>query len=67
MTTPDIFIFVVPQTLSDGSKVFDVKVGTTTFQAVTRDDAFQLAEKIREAVDDHTNNIAGVREVQEAA
>lgn len=60
MNAPDLVIFVIPETLSDGSKVFDVKFGNVKLQAVSEDEASELAEKIRDAVEDHTNNTAGV-------
>lgn len=66
MANADILIFIIPETLTDGSRVFDVKVGNVKLQAVTRDDAFEFAEKIRAAVDDHTNNTASVSEINEA-
>jgi len=60
MANPDTVIFVIPKTLTDGSKVFDVKVGNEVWPAVTEDDASELAEKIRAAIEGHTNATAGV-------
>jgi hypothetical protein len=58
--TPDTVIFVTPKALSDGSKVFDVRLGNEVWPAVTEDDANSLAEKIKDAIEDHTNATAGV-------
>jgi hypothetical protein len=58
--TPDTIIFVVPQTLTDNSIVYDVKIGNLTFHAVTKDDAIDLAEKMSVAIEDHTNDTTGI-------
>jgi hypothetical protein len=58
--TPDIVIFVLREKLSDNSEVFNVKVGGEKFPAVTEADAEDLAEKISEAINDHTTSTAGV-------
>jgi hypothetical protein len=57
---PDFIVFVVPETLSDGSVVYNVKIGGLTLNAVTESDANDLAEKISDAIGDHTVNTAGV-------
>jgi hypothetical protein len=57
---PDIVIFVVPKTLSDGSQVFDVHLGNLVVAAVTQDDALSMADKIRDAIDDHSVVSVGV-------
>lgn len=58
--TPDVIIFVVPEILSDGSKVFNIHIGDVKLHAVTEDDAGTLAENFAELIEDHTNDTAGV-------
>lgn len=48
-------VYVTPKRLSDGSSVFDVSIGSVVLAAVTERDAEQLADKIAEAVREHTN------------
>ena len=60
MSMPDVIIFVIPKTLSDGSKVFDVKLGEQVWSAVSEMNAGALAETIAEAIDEHTTNTADV-------
>jgi hypothetical protein len=56
----DIVVFVVAETLSDNSIVYNVKLGQLTLNAVTQSDAQDLAEKISTAIADHTVNTTGV-------
>lgn len=42
-------------TLSDGSHVFNVELHAIDFDAVTRKDAFALAQKLIAAAQDHAN------------
>jgi hypothetical protein len=59
-TTPDIIIFVVPETLTDQSKVFNVLIGDVKLAACDQDDAGALAEGIAALIEDHTTNTSGV-------
>jgi hypothetical protein len=56
--TPDHLFFVRPETLTDGSKVFNVWYGDIKFSAVTEEDAEELANKLMDAINDHTNDVA---------
>jgi len=53
-------IEIIEETLSDGSKVYAVRVriedGSVDFRAVTYSDAWDFAEKLHEAMRDHTLN-----------
>lgn len=57
---PNVTVFVVERSLSDASKVYDVCLRETVLHAVTEQDAHDLASKIRQAINAHTNDIAGV-------
>jgi hypothetical protein len=57
---PEMLLFVTPKKLSDGSEVFDVFVGNERFEAITGDDAIELADKIRAAIEDHTNTTVDI-------
>jgi hypothetical protein len=60
-TTPEHFpIWVVRKELSDASEVFDVEIGGQTVEAVTKDDAYELAQKISEAINEHSNTDSAV-------
>ena len=49
--------------LSDGSEVFSVLLpGGTKLPAITEADAHDLAEAIADAINDHTNETATVRD-----
>lgn len=54
-------IYINEQTLSDGSKVFDVEFEGAVFQCITEGHAADLAETIAEAINKHSNNTAEVR------
>lgn len=43
--------------LSDGSHVYDVRVGALTLHAVTEADAYALAERLADAINKHTTAI----------
>lgn len=62
MTTPDILIWIVPEKLSDGSIVYNVKLPDDSLSAYTSEDATELAAKIVDAINEHTTNIADVME-----
>jgi hypothetical protein len=57
---PDIIIFVNEETLSDGSKAYNVAIGNITLHAVTEAEAVELAEKIEEAIDSHCTETCGI-------
>lgn len=58
--TPDLLIFVMPETLTDKSVVYNVTIGPIKLAATTEDDAGELAERIREAIDDHATQTVDV-------
>ncbi len=39
--------------LTDGSRVYDVHVGNVVMHCVSLDDAYDLAEKIKAAIEEH--------------
>ena len=47
--------------LSDGSAVFSVHLGNVEFKAVSESDAYDLAEKIADAVTEHSVDRIQVR------
>jgi hypothetical protein len=53
-------IYVVPQTLTDGSKVYDVKLGNWTLYGITKHDADVCALGIAALINDHTTDDAAV-------
>jgi hypothetical protein len=57
---PDIIVWIITRELSDGSEVFDVDLNGQIFEAVSEDDAEQLAEAFADAISSHTNSTAGV-------
>ena len=63
MTSPDILIWIVRETLSDGSEVCNVelpggeKIAATSYGAAT-----DLAQTIVDAINEHSTNIADVME-----
>lgn len=59
-TAPDELIFIDGKLLSDGSQVFDVRIGERVWPAVSQHDAEAMAEKIRAAIVAHTNLTVGV-------
>lgn len=48
-------ITVIRRYLSDGSPVYDVRIGGIDLPAVSERDADALAEKVKDAIEDHTN------------
>lgn len=48
-------IKIAESTLTDGSKVYSVEIFGRAFDAISETDAMQLAEKVKLAVDAHTN------------
>lgn len=57
---PGTLIFVVAETLSDNSKVYNVVLGEHKWHAVSQGEAIELAEKIADAINDHTVDTADV-------
>lgn len=57
---PDFLFFVVREKLSDGSEVFNVQFGDTQFCGVTQEDAQELAQKMADAINEHTGHTADV-------
>lgn len=57
---PGTLIFVVPETLSDRSVVYNVICGEHIWHATDQDNASELAEKIAQAINDHTVDSADV-------
>lgn len=57
---PDHLFWVIEETLSDGSTVFNVEFGDTVWPCVTENDAADLAETIADAINKHSNSSAGV-------
>ena len=55
-------IRVIEQTLSDGSKAYAVQLVNSgaTWDAISQDDALELADKLMKAIDKHTNEKAEV-------
>lgn len=47
-------IYVIRKTLSDGSHVFDVKLGNQQFQAYNEKEAYILAQKIADAINQYS-------------
>lgn len=63
--TADIIVFVVPTELSDKSVAYDVRLCRdrrifATLAATTESDAISLADKIADAINEHTVNNARV-------
>lgn len=58
--TPELLIWVVPQTLSDKSIVYNVEFGGLKFSAVDEDAAEALAEGFAELINEHTCETADV-------
>lgn len=56
---PDIILFVKREKLSDGSFVHNVLIGDLVCHATSEDDAWELAEKIADAINEHTTETAG--------
>lgn len=57
---PGTLIFVVQEKLSDGSYVYNIVMGKHKWHATSQKDAQELAEKIMEAIEDHTVDSADV-------
>lgn len=62
MSAPDTIIWIIEETLSDGSTVYNVKLPSEELPAITSDDATDLAYAIAVAINEHTNNKATVME-----
>lgn len=57
---PDFIVFMVKESLTDGSHVYNVLLGEMKFCAVDEDAAEELAQTISDAINDHTTHNAGV-------
>ena len=57
---PGTLVFVVPETLSDNSVVYNVILGEYTWHATDQENANELAEKIVAAINEHTVDEADV-------
>ena len=53
-------IKIIAKTLSDGSEVFDVRIGNARIEAVTEEDALSLAERLRQAISIYSNDSAEI-------
>jgi hypothetical protein len=60
---PEYLLFMVKETLTDGSEVYNVIFGDFKFAAVSVTDAVQLADKIMDAINEHTTQTAVVDEL----
>lgn len=58
--TPSILIWIVEETLSDGSTAFNVDFNGTILGAVDEASAEDLAQSIADAINANTNEIADV-------
>lgn len=61
-SAPDKLIWIIQETLSDGSIAHNVEVDLGSLSAISESDARELAEKIRDAIEDHTVDHVGVME-----
>lgn len=57
--TPDHLVFIDEETLTDGSKVYNIAFGNIEIPAITKQDAEDMAEKIMDAINEHSNDLAG--------
>lgn len=57
---PGTLVFVVSETLTDGSNVYNVILGDQKWHAVDQGEAQELAWKISGAINDHTVDVAAV-------
>lgn len=53
-------ILVSRRTLTDNSYVFDVVIGNLSLPAITEADAFAIAERVVDAVNNHTTETAKI-------
>jgi hypothetical protein len=53
-------IRIVQETLSDGSHVYDLNFPIHRISVCSRDDAEELAAKIQQAIEDHSNDSAAI-------
>jgi hypothetical protein len=60
MAPPEHILSVVRETLSDGSEVFNVHLGNIRLPAIDEREARKLAEKIADAINEHTTQSADV-------
>jgi hypothetical protein len=57
---PEFIIFVVPETLTDKSVVYNIVLGELKFSATDEDAAKEFAEGLEQLIEDHTTNSAGI-------
>jgi len=57
---PDILVWIIAETLTDGSRVFNRDLNLGEVYATSESDALALAEKIAEAIAQHSTQTAGV-------
>jgi len=57
---PDILVWVIAETLSDGSRVFNLDMDLGEVYAISERDALDMAEKIADAIAQHSTQTAGV-------
>lgn len=55
---PGTLVFIVPETLSDKSKVYNVVLGEHKWHATDYEAAIALAEAIADAINEHTVDMA---------
>ena len=55
---PNILIWIIKNTLTDGSSTFDVDFNGTLLECISEDDANDLAQTIADAINQHTNDKA---------
>ena len=55
---PDILIFVVPKTLTDGSTVYNVEISELAIEATSKDEAEEIAQTIVDAINEGSNTTA---------
>lgn len=58
--TPDNIIFVIHETLTDGSIVYSVRFGEREFAATGQEEAEDFAHALADAINDYTTETAGV-------
>ena len=54
MTNERLTLNVIPETLTDGSIVWNVRIGNLTLHAYNKKNAWDLAYKLTSAIDEHT-------------
>lgn len=57
---PDVLIWIVEKTLTDGSTVYNVEIPEIAIAATTEDDAEALAEELMDAINEHSAMLADI-------